>query len=118
MSTYNATLAARSTGQHYMSLREAVEDGYASYQTLRNWIKQGKLPAVRVGNRYRVLRTDLEAVLHPDAPTRSTDASVIAWAERQALTAPALTSEQIELAVETFWSALDSSTRTSRTEAA
>ena len=32
-------------------------------QTVRNWIDQGSLPAVRVGRRVRIKRSDLERVL-------------------------------------------------------
>jgi excisionase family DNA binding protein len=32
-------------------------------QTVRNWIEQGTLPAVRVGRRVRILRSDFERVL-------------------------------------------------------
>ncbi len=32
-------------------------------QTVRNWIDQGSLPAVRVGRRVRIRRSDLERVL-------------------------------------------------------
>ena len=32
-------------------------------QTVRNWIDQGRLPALRVGRRVRIRRSDLERVL-------------------------------------------------------
>ncbi len=32
-------------------------------QTVRNWIEQGKLPALRVGRRVRIKRVDLERLL-------------------------------------------------------
>jgi excisionase family DNA binding protein len=32
-------------------------------QTVRNWIDQGSLPALRVGRRVRIRRSDFEAVL-------------------------------------------------------
>ena len=32
-------------------------------QTIRNWIDQGSLPALRVGRRVRVRRSDFEALL-------------------------------------------------------
>jgi len=32
-------------------------------QTVRNWIDQGSLPAVRVGRRVRIRRSDLDRVL-------------------------------------------------------
>ena len=32
-------------------------------QTIRNWIDQGSLPAMRIGRRVRVLNSDLERLL-------------------------------------------------------
>ncbi len=32
-------------------------------QTVRNWIEQGSLPALRVGRRVRIMRSDLDRVL-------------------------------------------------------
>lgn len=32
-------------------------------QTVRNWIDQGVIPAIRVGRRVRILRSDLERIL-------------------------------------------------------
>lgn len=32
-------------------------------QTVRNWIDEGRLPAIRVGRRVRVLRLDLDQML-------------------------------------------------------
>jgi excisionase family DNA binding protein len=32
-------------------------------QTVRNWIDRGELPALRVGRRVRILRTDFDALL-------------------------------------------------------
>ena len=36
-------------------------------QTVRNWIDQGSLPALRVGRRVRIRRSDLERVLEAGA---------------------------------------------------
>lgn len=33
-------------------------------QTIRNWIDQGTLPAVRIGRRVRVLRSDLDELIN------------------------------------------------------
>lgn len=43
-------------------------------QTVRNWIDQGSLPAVRVGRRVRIRRSDLERVLKAGA-TRTESSS-------------------------------------------
>lgn len=52
-----------------ISLREAADAGYGSIYTLRRWIKNGSLPAVKIGQKYKVSKTDLESLRHPvDAP--------------------------------------------------
>mgnify|MGYP000975492731 CR=1 FL=1 len=50
---------------HYLNLTDAVELGFGAYQTLRRYIAQGKLPAVKVGGRIKVLRSDLNALAVP-----------------------------------------------------
>lgn len=47
---------------HYLNLTDAVELGFGAYQTLRRYIAQGKLPAVKVGGRIKVLRSDLNEI--------------------------------------------------------
>ena len=47
----------------YLTVSEIAERLRLNQQTVRNWIDQGKLPAVRVGRRVRVRRVDLERVL-------------------------------------------------------
>ena len=37
-------------------------------QTVRNWIDQGSLPAIRVGRRVRVRWGDVEAMMKPAGP--------------------------------------------------
>lgn len=39
-------------------------------QTIRNWIDAGRLPAVRIGRRVRVLRRDLDQLLEQSQPAR------------------------------------------------
>jgi len=48
-------------------------------QTVRNWIDEGRLPAIRVGRRVRVRRSDFETLIEAgysgrDVQRRSTDA--------------------------------------------
>ena len=38
-------------------------------QTVRNWIDQGRLPALRVGRRVRIRRSDLDRVLEESSIT-------------------------------------------------
>lgn len=50
---------------HYVNLNEAVHLGYGAYQTLRKYIADGKLPAVKIGGRVKVLRADLDGLAVP-----------------------------------------------------
>jgi excisionase family DNA binding protein len=43
-------------------------------QTVRNWIDQGRLPALRVGRRVRIRRSDLEKVLQESSTTPGSSA--------------------------------------------
>jgi excisionase family DNA binding protein len=44
-------------------------------QTVRNWIDQGSLPALRVGRRVRIRRSDLELMLERGSTTAASSAS-------------------------------------------
>jgi excisionase family DNA binding protein len=46
----------------YLSVHEIADRLKLNQQTIRNWIDQGQLPAVRVGRRVRVRRADLDRV--------------------------------------------------------
>lgn len=86
MSTYSPP----SERTYYLTLQEAVAEGFGAYSTLRSWIAQGKLPAYKTGNRVKVLREDLEALAVPvgtDPVERHVKALVDA--------APRLSDEQI-----------------------
>lgn len=54
---------------HYISLQEASDLGYGSYQTLRNYIAAGKLSAVKIGGRVKVSYANLDALAVPIAPS-------------------------------------------------
>lgn len=47
----------------YLTVAEVAELLKLNQQTVRNWIDQGSLPALRVGRRVRIKRSDLERVL-------------------------------------------------------
>jgi excisionase family DNA binding protein len=47
----------------FLTVAEVAEMLKLNQQTVRNWIDQGSLPAVRVGRRVRIRRSDLERVL-------------------------------------------------------
>lgn len=70
---------------HYLNLTDAVGLGFGAYQILRRYIAQGKLPAVKVGGRIEVLRSDLDALTVPKQ--QSTFEEVEATAERLAASA-------------------------------
>jgi excisionase family DNA binding protein len=47
----------------FLTVAEVAEMLKLNQQTVRNWIDQGSLPAVRVGRRVRIKRSDLARVL-------------------------------------------------------
>jgi excisionase family DNA binding protein len=49
--------------ESYMTVAEVAEVLKLNQQTVRNWIDQGSLPALRVGRRVRIKRSDFERVL-------------------------------------------------------
>ena len=51
------------TEDTFLTVAEEAELLKLNQQTVRNWIDQGSLPAVRVGRRVRIRRTDLERIL-------------------------------------------------------
>ena len=60
----------------FLTVAEVAEMLKLNQQTVRNWIDQGSLPALRVGRRVRIRRSDLDRVLDDaysggSAPTRS-----------------------------------------------
>src|SRR3981081_3142165 len=49
--------------ESYLTVAEVAQLLSVNQQTVRNWIDQRSLPAVRVGRRVRIKRSDLERVL-------------------------------------------------------
>ena len=47
----------------FLTVAEVAETLKLNQQTVRNWIDQGSLPAVRVGRRVRIKRSDFDRVL-------------------------------------------------------
>ena len=47
----------------FLTVAEVAEMLKLNQQTVRNWIDQGALPAVRVGRRVRIKRSDLDQIL-------------------------------------------------------
>lgn len=51
--------------QHAYTIQEAADLLRVSYGTIRRQIKEGKIFAARVGNRYRIPRPEIERLLTP-----------------------------------------------------
>jgi excisionase family DNA binding protein len=47
----------------FMTVADVAETLKLNQQTVRNWIDQGLLPAIRVGRRVRIHRSDFEQLL-------------------------------------------------------
>ena len=54
---------ARDQDEYYLTVAEVAEVLRLNQQTVRNWIDQGSLPALRVGRRVRIKRSDLDRLL-------------------------------------------------------
>ncbi len=53
----------RDLGDSFLTVAEVAETLKLNQQTVRNWIDQGSLPALRVGRRVRIRRSDFERLL-------------------------------------------------------
>lgn len=56
--------------EEFLTVAEVAEILKLNQQTVRNWIDQGSLPAVRVGRRVRIRRSDLERKLEEGSTSR------------------------------------------------
>jgi excisionase family DNA binding protein len=57
--------------QELLSIFEIAERLNLHVKTVRNYVRDGKLKATRIGKQYRISRTDLEAFTgHPVLPTK------------------------------------------------
>jgi excisionase family DNA binding protein len=54
-------------GEEFLTVADVAELLKLNQQTVRNWIDQGFLPALKVGRRVRIRRSDLERVLQDGA---------------------------------------------------
>ena len=57
------TLENGSLDDSFLTVADVAELLKLNQQTVRNWIDQGSLPALRVGRRVRIRRSDLERLL-------------------------------------------------------
>jgi excisionase family DNA binding protein len=56
-------VAQEDVREPFMTVAEVAKVLKLNQQTVRNWIDQGSLPAVRVGRRVRIKRSDFERVV-------------------------------------------------------
>ena len=56
-------MASAGPEESYLTVAEVAETLKLNQQTVRNWIDQGSLPALRVGRRVRIKRSDFERIL-------------------------------------------------------
>jgi excisionase family DNA binding protein len=54
---------SQSDSEEYLTVAEVAQTLKLNQQTVRNWIDQGSLPALRVGRRVRIKRSDFERIL-------------------------------------------------------
>jgi excisionase family DNA binding protein len=50
-------------GDEFLTVAEVAEILKLNQQTVRNWIDAGSLPALRVGRRVRIRRSDFDALI-------------------------------------------------------
>jgi excisionase family DNA binding protein len=58
----------------FLTVAEVAQTLKLNQQTVRNWIDQGSLPALRIGRRVRIRRSDFERLIEAGA-TRSGSSS-------------------------------------------
>lgn len=68
------------TREIYWTVAELADRLRLNEQTIRNWIDQGSLPAVRIGRRVRVLNSDFERLVAGGADARPSAEAVAFWA--------------------------------------
>ncbi len=61
--------------ESYLTVAEVAETLKLNQQTVRNWIDQGSLPALRVGRRVRIKRSDFERILEESYSGGATSAA-------------------------------------------
>jgi excisionase family DNA binding protein len=57
------TMAVNDSDDSFLTVAEVAGLLKLNQQTVRNWIDQGSLPAVRIGRRVRIKRADLDRVV-------------------------------------------------------
>ncbi len=64
------------TEETFLTVAEVAEVLKLNQQTVRNWIDQGSLPALRVGRRVRIKRSDFDRILEESYSGSTTPAGV------------------------------------------
>ena len=67
-----------SSGEEYLTVADVAATLKLNPQTVRNMVDRGEIPAIRIGRRVRITRSDLEQVLKQErigAPTTKTGRS-------------------------------------------
>ena len=67
------------TRETYWTVAELAERLRLNQQTLRNWIDQGSLPAVRIGRRVRVLNSDFKRLVGGAAHEKASPEATAFW---------------------------------------
>jgi excisionase family DNA binding protein len=56
-------LSSTDPEESFLTVADVAEKLQLNQQTVRNWIDQGSLPAIRVGRRVRIKRSDFDRIL-------------------------------------------------------
>jgi excisionase family DNA binding protein len=56
-------MAVNDSADSFLTVADVASLLKLNQQTVRNWIDQGSLPAVRIGRRVRIKRSDLDRIL-------------------------------------------------------
>jgi excisionase family DNA binding protein len=56
--------------ESFLTVKDVAERLQLNQQTVRNWIDQGSLPAVRVGRRVRIRQSDFDRLVGADSAPR------------------------------------------------
>jgi len=85
-------------GDEFLTVAEIARILKLNQQTVRNWIDQGTLPALRVGRRVRVRRSDFDALVERGrtAPAPSGPSPAQAFREGELDQAPTVGPEEDE----------------------
>ncbi len=93
------SLESGSAEESFLTVAEVAELLKLNQQTVRNWIDQGSLPALRVGRRVRIRRSDFDRLLEEG----STGASHGASDTQQAQARPTRQQQPQSPNAEDFW---------------